>query len=166
MMKVQRGEWVYMLSHSVVSGSSVALQAPLSMKFPRQEYWSWLPFPTPGYLSNPGIEPTWLVSPVLAGGFSTTGTTWKASGIQMALQFREFSQSEYAPAAAAKVSEDCVTVTHVPISTTSFLPKITTSLTSHTCRWVWPVLGFELMLVCAQNTCSVCFSWIQTSQRK
>ena len=63
-MTVQRGEWVYMLSHSVMSGSLVALQAPLSMKFPRQEYWSWLPFPTPGYLSNPGIEPTWLVSPV------------------------------------------------------------------------------------------------------
>ena len=36
---------------------SVALQALLSMGFPRQEYWSGLPFPTPGDLPNPGIEP-------------------------------------------------------------------------------------------------------------
>ena len=73
MMKVQRGEWVYVFSHSVVSGSFLALQTPLSMKFPRQEYWSWLPFPTPGYLSHPGIESVSLVSPALAGGFFTTG---------------------------------------------------------------------------------------------
>ena len=35
----------------------VACQAPLSMEFSRQEYWSGLPFPTPGDLPNPGIEP-------------------------------------------------------------------------------------------------------------
>ena len=35
----------------------VACQAPLSLGFPRQEYWSGLPFPSPGDLSNPGIEP-------------------------------------------------------------------------------------------------------------
>ena len=46
-----------------------ALQAPLPMGFPRQEYWSGLPFPSPGDLPNPGIEPA---SPVLAGGFLTT----------------------------------------------------------------------------------------------
>ena len=34
-----------------------SLQAPLSMEFPRQEYWSGLPFPTPGDPPNPGIEP-------------------------------------------------------------------------------------------------------------
>ena len=38
-------------------------QAPLSMGFSRQEYWSWLPFPTPGYLPNPVIESTSLASP-------------------------------------------------------------------------------------------------------
>ena len=42
--------------------------APLSMKFSRQEYWNGLPFPTPGDLSNPGIEPE---SSALAGGFFT-----------------------------------------------------------------------------------------------
>ena len=36
---------------------TVARQAPLSMEFSRQEYWSRLPFPLPGNLSNPGIEP-------------------------------------------------------------------------------------------------------------
>ena len=35
----------------------VAHQAPLSMGFPRQEYWSWLPFPPPRDLPDPGIEP-------------------------------------------------------------------------------------------------------------
>ena len=44
-------------------------QAPLSTGFSRQEYWSGLPCPPPGHLSDPGIEPT---SPVLADGFSTT----------------------------------------------------------------------------------------------
>ena len=48
---------------------TVAHQAPLSMGFPRQEYWSGLPFPSPGDLPNPGIEP-W--SPSLAGRFLTT----------------------------------------------------------------------------------------------
>ena len=37
----------------------VACQAPLSMGFPRQEYWSWLPFPSPGDLLNPGIKPSY-----------------------------------------------------------------------------------------------------------
>ena len=45
-----------------------AHQDPLSMGFPRQEYWSGLPFPSPGDLPNPGIEPE---SPALSGGFFT-----------------------------------------------------------------------------------------------
>ena len=36
---------------------TVAHQAPLSMGFSRQEYWSGLPFPSPGYLPDPGIQP-------------------------------------------------------------------------------------------------------------
>ena len=51
---------------------TVAHQAPLSMEFPRQEYWSGWPFPPPGDLPNPGVEPTSPVSPVLAGRFFTT----------------------------------------------------------------------------------------------
>ena len=45
---------------------------PLSLGFSRQEYWSTFPFPTPGYLPNPGIEPTFPMSPVLAGEYFTT----------------------------------------------------------------------------------------------
>ena len=45
---------------------TAARQAPLSMEFSRQEYWSGLPFPSPGDLPHKGIEPT---SPALAGGF-------------------------------------------------------------------------------------------------
>ena len=48
-------------SHSVVSDSvtpwAIARQAPLSMGFSRQEYWSVLPFSSPGHLPNPGVEP-------------------------------------------------------------------------------------------------------------
>ena len=50
-------------------GLYVAPQAPLSVGFPRQEYWSGLPFPSSGDLPDPGIEPQ---SPALAGGFFTT----------------------------------------------------------------------------------------------
>ena len=49
------------VSCSVVSNSvtpqTVAHHVPLSMGFSRQEYWSGLPFPSPGYLPSPGIEP-------------------------------------------------------------------------------------------------------------
>ena len=54
------------------TSGTVAHQPPLSMVFSRQEYWSGLPFPIPGALLNPGIEPTSLESPALAGGFFTT----------------------------------------------------------------------------------------------
>ena len=51
---------------------TVAPQAPLSMGFSRQEYWSGLPCPPPGDLPDPGIKPTSVPSPALAGGFFTT----------------------------------------------------------------------------------------------
>ena len=54
---------------------TVAYQAPLSMRFSREEYWSRLPFPSPGDLPNPGIESTTLLSPALTGGVFTTNAT-------------------------------------------------------------------------------------------
>ena len=57
---------------------TVARQAPLSMEFSRQEYWSELPFPSPGDFPNPGIEPKSFMSPALAGRFFTTSATWEA----------------------------------------------------------------------------------------
>ena len=55
---------------------TVAHQAPLSMGFSRQEYWSELPCPPPGDLPNPGVEP---VSAVLAGRFFITKLLGKPS---------------------------------------------------------------------------------------
>ena len=71
---------VLLLSHVRLFATpwTVALQAPASMQFPSQEYWSWLPFPPPGDLPNPGIEPASLVSPASAGGFFTTSAPWEA----------------------------------------------------------------------------------------
>ena len=58
-------------SHEVWSDSfmapwTVAFQDPLFMEFSRQEHWSELPFPSPGDLPDPGVEP---MPPALAGGF-------------------------------------------------------------------------------------------------
>ena len=50
---------------------TVACQAPLSMGYSRQEYWSGFPCPPPGDLPHPGIEPATLASPALADGFFT-----------------------------------------------------------------------------------------------
>ena len=68
-------------SCSVVSDSAtpwtVAYQAPLSMGFSRQEYWSGLPLPSPGDNPDPGIKLTSFTSPTLAGRFFTTSATCK-----------------------------------------------------------------------------------------
>ena len=53
---------------------AVACQAALSMEFPRQEYCSGLPFPSPGDLLDSGMEPT---SPALAGGFFAPSSMWE-----------------------------------------------------------------------------------------
>ena len=60
---------------------TIVSQAPLSMSFSRQEYWSGLPFPPPRDLPNPGIEPVSLRPPALAGRFFTTNATWEANYI-------------------------------------------------------------------------------------
>ena len=56
------------MSDSFGTPWTVAHQAPLSMDFPRQEYWGGLSFPSPGHLVNQGIK---LTSPALVGGFFT-----------------------------------------------------------------------------------------------
>ena len=60
------------MSNSFVNPWTVAQQAPLSMGFLKQEYWSELPFPSSGDLPDPATEPMSLMSPELAGGFFTT----------------------------------------------------------------------------------------------
>ena len=62
---------------------TMACWAPLSMGFSRQDYWSGLPCPPPGDLPDPGIEPTSLRSPALAGGFFTPSAAWEAITIHL-----------------------------------------------------------------------------------
>ena len=74
------GMYAQLLSHAqhFATQWTITHQDPLSMEFFRQDYWSGLPFPTPGYLPNPGIERTLLASPALAGRFFTTAPPgWK-----------------------------------------------------------------------------------------
>jgi len=59
------------MSDSVIPWA-VTLQTPLSMEFSRQEYWTRLPFPTPGDFPNEGIKPVSLESPALASRFFTS----------------------------------------------------------------------------------------------
>ena len=57
---------------------TVACQVLQSMGFSRQAYWNGLPCLPPGDLPDPGIEPSSLMYPALAGGFFTTSATWEA----------------------------------------------------------------------------------------
>ena len=78
-----------------VTQGTVGCQPPLSMEFSRQEYWSGLPCSPPGDLPEPGIEPTSLMLPTLAGGFSTTSATWKPSmnmGVQISFKDSNFKK--------------------------------------------------------------------------
>ena len=69
------------LSHSCVplfvTPWTVAHVAPLSIELSRQEYWSGLPFPSPGDLPHPGIQYTSLVYPALVCGFFINVPPWK-----------------------------------------------------------------------------------------
>ena len=71
---MKRGEWVHAqsLSHVQLFGTpyTVISQVPLSMELSRQEYWDGLPFPSPGDLPNPEIEPQ---SPALQGDSVPSG---------------------------------------------------------------------------------------------
>ena len=86
------------MSYSVWPHGLIDPQFPLSMGFSRQEYWSDLPCLSLGDLPNPGIEPTSLMSPALAGGFFTTNSTWTP-------QQKEFPWANGLPCA----------ITHLPI---------------------------------------------------
>ena len=54
------------------------------MRFLRQEYWCGLPFPSPGDLPDPGMEPATLASPALANGFFATSATWDFNNLRYA----------------------------------------------------------------------------------
>ena len=62
---------------------TVAHQAPLSVEFSSQEYWSGLPLYTPGDLHYLGIKPMSLASSALAGRFFTSRASWEAPSFQI-----------------------------------------------------------------------------------
>ena len=76
------------LSRVTVTPGAVARQAPLSVEFSEQEYWSGFPCPPPGDLPDPGIEPSSLKSPVLAGRFFPTSATHLGSSL-VPISFQE-----------------------------------------------------------------------------
>ena len=69
---------------------TVVRQAPLSMGFSRQEYWSGLPCPPPGDLPDPGIETVSCIS-CIAGGFFTTEPQGKPSNVNSGSIITELS---------------------------------------------------------------------------
>ena len=91
-----------MVSDCFATPRTVASQAPLSMGFSRQEYWSELTFPSSGDLPDPGIEPRSLA---LAGGFFTTEppgkpsllTLWKESEALSVVSNSLWPQGLYSP---------------------------------------------------------------------
>ena len=70
---------------------TVACQAPLSMEFSRQEQWSGLPFPPPGDLPDPGIEPEFPAAPALASRFFTTELPEKPQSLDNCKQKKWYS---------------------------------------------------------------------------
>ena len=60
---------------------TVTLQAPLSMGFSRQEYWSGVPFPSPRDPPDPGIKLAYSASPARAGRFFYHGATWETQAL-------------------------------------------------------------------------------------
>ena len=84
------------MSHPLWHYGLWARQAPLSVGFSRQEYWSGLLCPPPGDLSNPGIKPVFLLS-CIAGGFFTHWASWE-------------TPKERKPVCAAKSLQLCLTL--------------------------------------------------------
>ena len=80
------------MSNSFLTEWTVALQAPLSMGFPRQEYWSGLPFYSPRDLPDLGIKPR---SPALAGGFFTAEQPGKSSDLITLFYIEQAASSHF-----------------------------------------------------------------------
>ena len=88
-------------SHSVMSSSLPPLQAPLSMGFSSQEYWSGSPFPSPGDLPSPGVEPG---SPTLQAECLLSEPPGKHSSLPASLQTRTHPASAL-PSTRSKADE-------------------------------------------------------------
>ena len=88
---------------------TIVHQAPLSMKFSRQEYWSVLPCPPAGDLPHPGIEPVSFMSPALAGEFLTTSATLRKGNKKTILYMIASKRTKYLGINLAKETKDFCT---------------------------------------------------------
>ena len=109
---------VVVLSHSAVSNSfgtpwTIVHQAPLSMEFPRQEYWSALSFPTPGDLPDLGIKPVSPASPGLAGIFFTSVRPGRPKCPYTMEHFSPIKKNEIMPFAAKWIDLETVILSEV-----------------------------------------------------
>ena len=99
------------MSNSFAAPWIVVQQAPLSMGSARQECWSGLPFPSPGDLPNPGIEP---VSPVWAGGFFIIEPPGKPESVEANKEMRFGSKTDHSTYKAAEVKVLMGEVSRIP----------------------------------------------------
>ena len=125
-------------------GLYVAHQTPLSMEFSKQEYWSGLPFPVLGDLPNPGIKPTSLVSPALAGRFFTTVpsgkpglksfATWSQANLASPICSTPGLNSSLSKPSSIRTMHDALPLSHSPLP----------SYSPHFIYWLTPFSAFEV----------------------
>ena len=117
---------------------TVACQASLSMGFSRQEYWSGLPSPPPGDLPDPGIEPTSLMYPALAGRFFTANATWQAP-LAVDSHFLPASVSRFSLRKILVILDQCPLNDHIltcrPLSIKTPIPEYTSILRAWVSGW-------------------------------
>ena len=116
--RTESEKWVLVLSHIwfFVIPRSVAHQAPLSMEFSRQEYEGGLPFPSPGHLSNPGIQSKSLALQADSLLSEPPGTSCKICRVYCKLKCEASCQNiikisrwwQYNPELSARVSYMCI----------------------------------------------------------
>ena len=135
-------------------------QAPLSMEFSRQEYWSGLPCPSPGDLPDPGIEPSTLTSPALASGFFTTSASPKGMEAQGTRGLSAYNNAELAGLLGASNQLSLIhSLTHSSVT-------LSTSWVLTTCRTLFKALDIPSSLHPDETDgCCRFPQWTDTSER-
>ena len=139
---------------------TVARQAPLSVGFSRQEYWSGLSCLPAGYLSDPGVKPKSLTSPALASGFFTTSASPKGMEAQGTRGLSAYNNAELAGLLGAP---NQLSLTH---SLTHSSVTLSTSWVLTTCRTLFKALDIPSSLHPDETDgCCRFPQWTDTSER-
>ena len=135
------------MSDSFSTAWTIACQAPLSMGFPRQEYWSGLPFPSPGDLLNPGIKPVSAAWQAASLPLSHLGSSWDKASHGLHESYLQFpsGQRPDSPSGFSDASVPCS-----PSSSSSSDGRPTSSNIS-LCYWwesiVYPIQAVPLVAI-------------------